>query len=229
LIPIIKESNFPEEIKKRASKDSPKARNSGEMSVIIRPARSSDLPQVHEIFTHYVMNTCLTFLSNPPPLSFTVNKFEDITQKKGLPFLVAVDGDGDGDGKERGCEVLGYTSLSPFRDSRHGYAPTVELSLYLHPSKVGKGIGSQLLEEVLGLVRRGEVWHAAWEFEGVEEWEVSIRDRDSEGGIVKNVLAVMAVDTSSREEGEGLRRWYAERGFVERGRMKGVGYKMGRW
>lgn len=192
------------------------------MAVSIRPARDSDLSQIHEVYTHYVLNTSLTFLTSTPPLSFTVKKFENITQKRGLPFLVAVEElQGGGD------VVVGYTSLSPSGLS-FGYAATVELTLFLHPEKVGRGIGSRLLEEILGMVRKGEVWHAAREFEGLEGWEKCI-EMDDMRGRVRNVVAIMAVDVERREEGEGLRRFYAGRGFVERGRMKGVGFKRGRW
>ncbi|KAK2754700.1 hypothetical protein FQN54_006833 [Arachnomyces sp. PD_36] len=204
------------------------------MSLTIRPARPSDLPQVHDIYTHYVLNTSLTFLTNAPPLSFTVKKFEDITLKRKLPFLVAVrEANELGVGGEEEEEILGYASLSPYRGTLLAYAPTVELSLFLHPEQTGKGIGGRLLGELLGMVRRGEVWHDAREFEGVEGWERGLGEAgNGDGdrmGRVRNVLAVMAVDVERREEGEGLRRWYVERGFVERGRMEGVGFKRGRW
>ena len=42
-------------------------------------------------------------------------------------------------------------------------------------------------------------------------------------------MAVMAVDTDGPEEGEKLRKWYVERGFVERGRLEKIGFKKGRW
>jgi hypothetical protein len=51
-----------------------------------------------------------------------------------------------------------------------------------------------------------------------------------EGGVrIRNILAVMAVDTSGKDGGEALQRWYIKRGFVERGRMDKIGFKMGRW
>lgn len=49
------------------------------------------------------------------------------------------------------------------------------------------------------------------------------------GVFVRNVLAVMAVDTDGPDEGDKLRRWYIERGFVERGRLERIGFKRGRW
>jgi phosphinothricin acetyltransferase len=46
---------------------------------------------------------------------------------------------------------------------------------------------------------------------------------------VRSIIACMSVDTTGEENGEGLRRWYEQRRFVERGRLKNVGYKKGRW
>ena len=60
----------------------------------------------------------------------------------GHPAVVATDTAG---------EVIGFGSLSPFRD-RPAYAPTVEDSVYVHRDHRGKGLGRALLEE---LVRRG--------------------------------------------------------------------------
>ncbi|KAL1960664.1 hypothetical protein VTO42DRAFT_7243 [Malbranchea cinnamomea] len=72
-----------------------------------------------------------------------------------------------------------------------------------------------------------ETRHLAGEFIGDSDNQVL-----AEGGAgsrIRNLLAVMAVDTDGKGGGEGLRDWYVKRGFVERGRMKEVGFKNGRW
>jgi phosphinothricin acetyltransferase len=46
--------------------------------------------------------------------------------------------------------VLGFGSLSPFRD-RSGYAATAENSVYVDRSQRGKGVGRALLDELLTL------------------------------------------------------------------------------
>ena len=205
------------------------------MSFKIRDAKSSDIPQIWDINYHYVEETVLTFQTAAPSLQHTAAKFEYITQKRGLPFLVAVE-EAEGDDAD---VVLGYAFLSPFRGHMLSYGPTVELSLFLSPLKTGQGYGSRLLAEILGRLRddspAGRVRHLAREFEGDEELETfagTEKDGDPDGDErmrVRNVLAVMAVDKEGREAGEGLRRWYLERGFVEWGRLKGVGLKKGRW
>jgi phosphinothricin acetyltransferase len=49
---------------------------------------------------------------------------------------------------EHGGEVCGFGSLSPWRD-RPAYATTVEDSVYVHRDHQGRGVGRQLLSELL--------------------------------------------------------------------------------
>ncbi|ODH51211.1 hypothetical protein GX48_02638 [Paracoccidioides brasiliensis] len=195
------------------------------MAIKIRPATESDIPQMHSIFTHYVLNTVITFLINKPPLSYVADKLY-ATRDRGLPFLVAVErpeGANTSNEVDAQEKVCGYTQVSPFRGQLLAYGPTVELSLFVHPDYQSQGIGSKLLSSLIELLK--ETKHRAREFAGDLEHEVGIQD----GFPVKNVLAVMAVDTEGKNGGEGLREWYVQRGFVERGRMKEVGFKFGKW
>ncbi|KAJ9316743.1 hypothetical protein DTO271D3_2876 [Paecilomyces variotii] len=197
------------------------------MSFQIRPATEADIPEVHAINTHYVTNTVATFLQNPAPLSSMFSKFRDFTDR-GLPFLVAVDDvKSTRDTSERQQTVIGYTYLSPFRGAMLSYAPTVELSLFVHKDHTSRGVGSALLSALLEKLQGGKVKHLAREHAGDLEYEVLAPD----GGVpVRNVIACMALDAvDGKEGGEGLRKWYEKRGFVERGRLKSVGCKKGRW
>ena len=49
---------------------------------------------------------------------------------------------------ERGGEVQGFGSLSPWRD-RPAYATTVEDSVYVHRDHQGRGVGAALLSELV--------------------------------------------------------------------------------
>ncbi|OJJ44394.1 hypothetical protein ASPZODRAFT_135217 [Penicilliopsis zonata CBS 506.65] len=181
------------------------------MAIDIRPATSDDIPHVHAIYKHYVLETVMTFQQTPPPVESTLSKFQDITWR-GLPYLVAV---------EQG-KVVGYTYLSPFRGTMLSYAPTVELSLFVHREYTSKGAGSRLLSSVLAIVDSEEgVAHLAREPTGLVDSALSAP--------VRNVIACMALNTDGKERGEGLRRWYEDRGFEERGRLKNVGFKKGKW
>jgi phosphinothricin acetyltransferase len=187
------------------------------MSIQIRETTQDDISQIHTIYSFYVRESVATFLRHPPPLESLISSFRDI-QSRGLPYRVAVDTTG---------KVLGYGYLAPFNSTRMSYAPTVEMSLYVHPEYTSKGVGSRLLSSILESVESEEgVWHRAREH---ESYETHVQIIPEDEGRVRSIIACMSVDTTGEENGEGLRRWYEQRGFVERGRLKNVGYKKGRW
>jgi phosphinothricin acetyltransferase len=195
--------------------------------VSYRPARLEDLAQIRTINTHYILNTSLTFVRAPPPFESYIAKLNDLTSR-GLPYLVAVDDEQVAeDGK---ALVLGYASLSPFRPQMVSYAPTVELTLFIHPEHQSRAIGSALLAQLLGSVETGQVWHTC---DGMGSQNESTDQTDENAPasrtLVRNVIAVMAVDPEGKDQGEALRVWYLKRGFEECGRMKKVGFKRGNW
>lgn len=182
--------------------------------VTIRPATEPDLPQIRNINTHYIQHTSLTFAQTPPAAETYTENLHNL-QTRHLPYLVAVEPD-----PETHDHVLGYASLAPFREHLVSYAPTVELSLFVHPEHHSRSIGTRLLSALLERVRSGEVVHRV------------VGNAESAGGEdvrVRNVIAVMAVDPEAREGGEALRRWYLRRGFRECGRLVKVGFKRGHW
>lgn len=195
--------------------------------ITIRPAIETDLPQIRSINTHYIQNTSLTFAQTVPAAETYAQKLHNLTSR-GLPYLVAVDPDSktqDGDGDL----VLGYAYLSPFRSQLVSYAPTVELSLFVHPDHQSRSIGSRLLSALLERVRGGEVVHRATG-ELAEVNDSAPHAAAAEMGVrVRNFIAIMAVDPKGRDGGEALRRWYIRRGLRECGRMVKVGFKRGHW
>lgn len=177
------------------------------MSVTVRPATQNDLPQVREIFEHYVLNTVVSFLVQKPPANYIASRFQE-TVLRNLPYLVAVDEQG---------QVVGYSYASAFRGFMLGYAHTVEISLFCHPDHTNKGIGSQMIKELIQTLRTTK--HLTKEV-GYEEEPVETD--------IKKIMAIMAVDDTALGQGLALRDWYKRWGFEEVGRLKGVGFKKGR-
>jgi len=184
---------------------------------VIRPATEAYLPQIRDINTHYILHTSLTFAQAPPTFESYATKLHDLASR-GLPYMAMVDKTQKAPDGNR--FVLGYGYLSPFRGHLVSYAPTVELSLFVHPDYHGRSIGSNLLRYLLDRVKHGEVNHRC-EGETNQGIDPPI--------LVRNVIAVMAVDPEGKDEGEALRRWYIKRGFEECGRLKKIGYKRGHW
>ena len=94
---------------------------------------------IAEIYRHYVLNTVITFESDPPPAEEMTGRWQAISGK-GLPYLVA----------EVGDTVAGYAYAAPYR-TRHAYRFSVEDTVYLDPAQTGKGLGRMLLSKLIHL------------------------------------------------------------------------------
>lgn len=97
-----------------------------------------DLQSVTDICNFYIRTSTATF------------ELEDVTPEQmarrfapALPGLVAVE-----DGR-----VVGYAYVHPWKE-RAAYAPTLELTVYLAPDFCGRGLGEQLVSEVIERTRR---------------------------------------------------------------------------
>ena len=110
-------------------------------NLAIRPVEDRDIERITAIYAHHVLTGLGTFELEPPDAAEMRRRREEVTAK-GLPYLVA----------ERDGVVLGYAYVAPYRP-RPAYRFTVENSIYLAPEAAGRGVGRQLLAE---LVRRCE-------------------------------------------------------------------------
>lgn len=108
------------------------------MTLWIRPATPEDLPAMLDIYNESVVNSTATFDLQPQTLEERAAWFEQFNSR--YPLLVAV---------HEGI-VAGYCGLTRFR-SKAAYDRTAELSIYLHKSKRGAGIGARLMEEIIRL------------------------------------------------------------------------------
>ena len=102
----------------------------------IRTAERRDLSAMLDIYNYEVKNGTATF--DVEPRAGAAGEAWFAAHNTGNhPLLVAEE-----DGK-----VLGYASLSPYRDF-DAYLQTVELSVYVAPESRGRGIASALMEAV---------------------------------------------------------------------------------
>lgn len=109
----------------------------------IRPATPADLPDVRQIYHHYVTNTMVTLDTDTRSLRTWRSKYAYLT-RLGLPFLVAVSPTG---------QVLGYALAEPWIQKR-AYRFTAEESIYLRPASTGKGLGKALLQALIDAGRQ---------------------------------------------------------------------------
>ncbi len=129
---------------------------------VIRPVHEADLPDVREIYNHYVANSTVTFDEKPMSLRQMRAKFAQLEKAK-LPFIVAVSPNG---------HVLGYAYVYPWK-SKAAYRFTVENSIYLGPAATGKGLGTALMADLIARSKAA----------GLKEIVAVIADRGADASI----------------------------------------------
>jgi L-amino acid N-acyltransferase YncA len=107
------------------------------MTVLIRPAKTSDIPAITRIYAHAVEHGTASFELTPPDESEMARRMADLTAK-GYPYLAA----------ETEGVLGGYAYSGPYR-ARPAYRPTVENSVYIAPNMHRRGIGRVLLEALI--------------------------------------------------------------------------------
>jgi L-amino acid N-acyltransferase YncA len=133
-----------------------------EFSFTIRDAVPGDIPDMREIYNHYVANTTVTFDEDGLTLAEMRKKYKIVADLK-YPWLVAV--------SPRGV-ILGYAFVTPYR-AKAAYRFTVENSIYLGPASTGKGLGAALMKELLARAKAA----------GVKEVVAVIADRGADASI----------------------------------------------
>ncbi len=105
----------------------------------IRSAGRADVAGIAAIYDEQVRTGISTFDLDPPTVDYWQHRLE--STEPGDHFLVADDG-----------EVVGFAYSSSYRP-RPGYRLTRETSVYLSAQARGQGLGRQLYDDLLPLVR----------------------------------------------------------------------------
>jgi len=114
-----------------------------EHRVVIRAATAADAPAIAEIYNREVMETTATFDLVPRTLEA---QREWLAARSGaFAAIVGVD--------PSTRQVVSFASLSPYKE-RPAYRTTVEDSIYVHRDFGGRGIGKQMLGQLLEVARQ---------------------------------------------------------------------------
>lgn len=112
-----------------------------ETAVSLRPAVAVDLPEINDIYNHYVSRSTCTYQTEPETMADRAAWFA--AHGSAHPIIVA----------EMANRVVGWGSLSPYKQ-RHAYRFTVEDSIYVRHDRLRHGIGSILLARLIELARQ---------------------------------------------------------------------------
>ncbi|CAL9441559.1 Phosphinothricin N-acetyltransferase [Streptomyces sp. enrichment culture] len=120
--------------------------------VQVRAGEEGDLPDLTDIYNHYVRETPVTF--DIEPLTVDARRPWLLSHPKDGPhrLLVALDAESN--------RALGYATSSPFRP-KPAYSTSVEVSVYLAPDACGRGVGTLLYERLFDALG-GEDVHRAY-------------------------------------------------------------------
>jgi phosphinothricin acetyltransferase len=111
------------------------------MEIKIRPAVFSDIDTILEIVNHQILHSTSNYDYEPHDFETQKSWFEEKV-KRNQPVIVAEFENG----------TIGYATYGTFRE-KTGYQFTVEHSVYVAQEFIGKGIGKQLLAELIRLAK----------------------------------------------------------------------------
>ena len=111
------------------------------MDFLIRPFLPTDAPAVREIINDSILHTSHNYDYHPKSLEEVDVLFTEKI-RDGLPVLVG----------EANGEILGYATYGKFR-AKPGYSKTLEHSIYLHEKAQGKGLGSEMMRQLIELAK----------------------------------------------------------------------------
>lgn len=111
------------------------------MSVSIRLIDVGDAAEVAGIYNHYVVNTCITFETEPVAVQDMAGRVQKTLDTR-LPWLVA----------EASGQVIGFAYASKWQ-GRCAYRFSVESTVYLAAAHAGRGLGLRLYKALVDAVR----------------------------------------------------------------------------
>src|SRR5688572_14874404 len=112
---------------------------------MIHAAQTADAEAIARIYSHYVRHSVVSFETEPPDASEIAARIGQVAEA-GLPWLVV---------KVEGS-VAGYAYATRWR-ARAAYRHAVEITVYVHPDHVGRGLGRALYEQLFAELRRAGI------------------------------------------------------------------------
>ncbi|MFD2178282.1 GNAT family N-acetyltransferase [Veronia pacifica] len=115
------------------------------MTTII-PGKNVHIPEITEIFNHYILHSNSRFETEPFTEENRTTWFEQFSEELPHQIYCAIENN----------KVVGFACTQPYRPST-AFSDTVEITIYLSPDVMTKGIGSALYSRLLSHVKSHNV------------------------------------------------------------------------
>lgn len=103
---------------------------------MIREVRPDDAAQIAGIYNHYILETTISFETQPLSAEDMRIRIEEISSY--FPYFVA----------ENNGKLTGYCYAHPWKE-RAAYCKTLETTIYLASETKGKGLGTRLMTQLI--------------------------------------------------------------------------------
>ena len=103
---------------------------------MIREVRPDDAAQIAEIYNRYILETTISFETQPLSAEDMRIRIEEISSY--FPYFVA----------ENNGKLTGYCYAHPWKE-RAAYCKTLETTIYLASEAKGKGLGTRLMDRLI--------------------------------------------------------------------------------
>lgn len=104
---------------------------------VTRPANAADAAAIAEIYNHYVTGSIVTFEEEPVATAEMARRMEQV-RLASLPWLVA----------EAEARIAGFACATRWKE-RSAYRFSAEMTVYVAPGQMRRGIGTALYRELL--------------------------------------------------------------------------------
>jgi phosphinothricin acetyltransferase len=129
-------------------------------------AKHSDLEGLVDIYNQAINAGGCTADTQPFSLQQRIAWFENHTEDK-FPLIVAKEGN----------QLLGYLTLSAYREGREAVKRTVEISYYIHYDHHRKGVASHLIKHAISLCPSLNIKHLIAILVGKNQASIKLLDK----------------------------------------------------